>query len=117
MDSAVTHLVPVLIGKVLSRRPSLDPSAVDNNIDDQAQPALGLASSDLLAQTLDLSFVGKITLYDVYFSTEGGDLVPGVGVRGRGGSLNEDDVGSGLGESESHSLTDTSSTCERVHQL
>jgi hypothetical protein len=104
-----THLFPVLVREVLRRRPSLNTSTVDDDVDDQAHPTLSLASGDLLAQPLDLGLVSKIALDDVDLTTERDDLIAGLVVWGGSGSLNEDDVGSGLSKGQDHGLTDSSS--------
>lgn len=109
MKSGILHLLPIVIRKVLRWRSSLDSSTVDDDIDDQAHPALSLASGDLLAQSLDLSLVSEIALDDVDFTTERGDFIAGLVVWGGCGSLDQDDVSSGLSEGQDHGLTDSSS--------
>jgi len=102
------HLFPVLIGKVLGRRSSLDSSTVNNDIDNQSQSTFTLASRDLFAQASYLSLIREITLDDFDPSTQSFDLVSGFVVWGRRGSLDEDDVGSGLSKGLGHGLADSS---------
>jgi hypothetical protein len=95
-----TNLVPVLVGELVCRMPSLDPTTIDENAD-----VVTIRQNDL-DESLDLVSASEIRGVDGSASSERANLIP------RGSvavvALYEHYVGSGFGQRYCHGFSNTS---------